>query len=236
MNFSIIIPIFNEELNIGSLVDEIFISLKKDNNIFELILVNDASTDDSLVEIKKLNNIHPEIIKFIDNKKNLGQSFSIIEGVKISLYKTIVTLDGDGQNNPNDIPLLLKKYYSNEKLSLVGGVRINRKDSLLKIISSKLANTVRRNILKDDCSDTGCSLKVFDKEVFLKFPFFNGIHRFLPALFKGYGEKTFFINVDHRQRINGNSKYGIFDRFFKGIKDLIKVAKIIKEFKINSAK
>ena len=234
MNFSIIIPIFNEELNLTKLVDEIFLYLTDYKKNFELILVNDNSKDNSLIEIIKLKNKYPEIIKFIDNSKNLGQSYSLLEGIKISSYKTIVTLDGDGQNNPKDIPLLLGKYFMDEKLFLVGGIRINRKDSFIKIISSKIANSLRRYILKDDCTDTGCSLKVFDKEIFMKFPFFNGIHRFLPALYKGYGMKTNFINVDHRHRVYGISKYGTFNRLFKGIKDLIKVYRIIRTFRNNS--
>ena len=102
---------------------------------------------------------------------------------------------------------------------------------MIKIISSKIANKFRNLILKDDCLDTGCSLKVFDRNTFLKFPFFNGIHRFLPALFRGYGKKTFFIEVDHRSRIYGISKYGTFIRLIRGVRDLIKVVKIIKKFK-----
>ena len=100
---------------------------------------------------------------------------------------------------------------------------------MVKVLSSRVANYIRRSILKDNCSDTGCSLKVFDKKTFLKFPFFDGMHRFLPALFSGCGKKTFFIDVDHRPRKYGFSKYGTFGRAFRGIVDLIKVAKIIKK-------
>jgi len=231
--FSIIIPIYNEELNISGLVDEIFLSLIKYQNRFEIILVNDASSDNSLNIIKSLTYKYSNIIKFINNNSNLGQSFSLIEGIKKSLYKTIVTLDGDGQNNPKDIPFLIDKYFSDDKLFLIGGIRIKRKDSFIKIISSRVANFMRKKILNDNCNDTGCSLKVFDKDVFMEFPFFNGIHRFLPALFKGYGKNTFFLNVDHRARIYGYSKYGIFLRLVRGIKDLIKVNRILKEFRRN---
>ena len=118
---------------------------------------------------------------------------------------------------------------------MVGGIRFRRKDNLIKIFSSKVANSIRSKILKDNCPDTGCSLKVFDKHVFMQFPFFNGIHRFLPALFKGFGKQTYFINVDHRFRIHGHSKYGTFLRLFRGIKDLIRVAIILKKFKRNRA-
>ena len=229
--FTIVIPIFNEELNIKNLIEEIFQYLTEYENKFDIILINDASTDDSLKEINKLVNEYPKIIKLIDNKNNLGQSYSLIEGIKSSVNKTIVTLDGDGQNHPKDIPILLKKYFFNSDLFLVGGIRLIRKDSFVKIISSKIANSLRSKILMDGCPDTGCSLKVFDKDVFMNFPFFKGIHRFLPALYKGFGKDTFFINVSHRYRLYGKSKYGTFGRLFNGIRDLIKVAKIIRNFK-----
>ncbi len=223
-SFSIIVPLYNESNNIYKLVTEIYNSLKKYNN-FELILVNDGSEDNTKDILEKIKINYP--IKIVENKSNLGQSFSIWIGIKYSNHKTIITLDGDGQNNPYDIPKLLKIYFSN-KFSLVGGIRKKRKDSLLKIISSKTANKIRSAILKDNCIDTGCSLKVFDKDIFLSFPFFDGLHRFLPALFKGYGMNTFFIEVDHRPRISGISKYGTLDRLYKGIIDIIRVKKIIK--------
>jgi dolichol-phosphate mannosyltransferase len=232
-NFSIVIPIFNEGDNIVKLVHEIFKSLNSNIDNFEINLVDDASTDKTLTSIKILKDIYSKKIKIISNEKNIGQSFSIIEGIKQSSYNTIVTLDGDGQNNPKDIPILLNYYFLNKDIYLVGGIRKKRRDSFLKKLSSRIANSVRKTILNDKCIDTGCSLKVFDKKIFMKFEFFNGIHRFIPALFVGYGKKTFFIDVDHRPRIYGYSKYGTFGRLFRGIKDLIKVAKIIKKLKSN---
>ena len=114
---------------------------------------------------------------------------------------------------------------------LVGGIRKKRQDSLTKILSSRVANKIRSMIFNDGCNDTGCSLKIFDKQIFLKFPFFSGIHRFLPSLFTGYGYRTFFIDVDHRLRIKGSSNYGTLDRLFRGIIDIIKVRKIIRDYK-----
>jgi len=225
--FSIVIPIFNEEDNIEILIDEIFLNLN-DYSEFEIILVNDGSIDNSSTTI---SNLKYQNIKLIDRNVNKGQSYSILEGVKNSKYQTIITLDGDGQNNPKDIPILLNKYFSDKQLSLVGGIRVKRKDSYIKILSSIIANRVRSFILKDNCSDTGCSLKVFDKKIFLKFPFFTGMHRFLPALFSGFGYKTFFLDVDHRARKKGFSKYGTFDRLYKGIIDIRKVINILKENK-----
>jgi len=225
--FSIVIPIFNEEDNIEILIDEIFLNLN-DYSEFEIILVNDGSIDNSSATI---SNLKYQNLKLIDRSVNKGQSYSILEGVKNSKYQTIITLDGDGQNNPKDIPILLNKYFSDKQLSLVGGIRVKRKDSFIKILSSRIANRVRSFILKDNCSDTGCSLKVFDKKIFLTFPFFTGMHRFLPALFSGFGYKTFFLEVDHRTRKKGFSKYGTFDRLYKGIIDIRKVINILKENK-----
>ena len=113
-------------------------------------------------------------------------------------------------------------------MKLIGGIRRNRKDNFTKIISSKIANSIRSRILNDECIDTGCALKIFDKKIFLSFPFFDGVHRFLPALFKGYGYETLFIDVNHRKRNHGISKYGTMNRLFAGIRDIIKVKKILK--------
>ena len=227
-DFSIVIPVYNESTNIEKLVPEIIHSLTKYQK-YELILINDGSSDNTLEVIEKITKNYSLLL--INNETNKGQSFSIWTGIKKSNYNTIVTLDGDGQNNPNDIPKLLDEYFSKKLYSLIGGIRKNRKDNFLKLISSKIANQIRSFILKDNCVDTGCSLKVFDKEIFLSFPFFDGLHRFLPALYNGYGYKTNFVNVDHRPRVKGYSKYGTLDRLFKGIIDIIKVKKIIRKQK-----
>ena len=227
MSFSVIIPFYNEEQNIKDLIAEVIKSLNKYDN-YELILINDASSDNTskiLNNIKKENN---QDVNIITNNINIGQSFSIIKGVKFAKHNTIVTLDGDGQNNPKDIPKLLRTYNENN-LYLIGGIRSKRKDILIKIISSKIANSIRKFFLKDGCDDTGCSLKVFNKQIFLKLPEFNGLHRFLPAFYSGFGYKTDFINVDHRHRKFGKSKYGTFLRLIRGVKDLIKVYLIIKK-------
>ncbi len=233
MKFSIVIPTYNEEQSIFGLVDEIFDILINKNKIknFQIVLVNDSSTDGTLKKFNELKRKYRDKIKIISNELNLGQSFSIIRGIQEADFDTVVTMDADGQNNPKDIYKLLDIYFSNEKVFLVGGIRKKRKDNFIKKISSKIANNVRNFILKDNCSDTGCSLKVFDKETFLKFPKFKGIHRFLPALFTGYKKKSLFIDVDHRPRIHGYSKYGTFDRLFTGIKDLIRVYNIIKKYR-----
>lgn len=227
INFSIIIPIFNESNNIFRLVEEI-IHQKFDENKYEIIIVNDSSTDDfkqKLINFKlnsKINVIHLN--------KQQGQSNAIAVGIKNSKYDNIITMDGDGQNNPNDINKLVNIYQNDLSISLVSGIRKNRKDNLSKIISSRIANKVRMLYLKDKCIDTGCSLKIFKKIIFNKFEFFDGIHRFIPSLYEGTGHKVAYVYVSHRKRLYGKSKYDNFKRLYRGIIDMIKVKKQIKKF------
>lgn len=225
-SFSIVIPIYNEIDNINSLISEIENSINFVNN-FEIVIVDDCSTDGSEKKITKY--LQKKNIKLIKNKKNEGQSYSISVGIKNSSSNIIVTIDGDGQNDPKDIKKLYDRYTTSTKIKLVSGIRNKRKDNFIKVSSSVVANYIRNLILKDGCRDTGCSLKIFDRNIFLSFPFFNGIHRFLPALFVGFGYKVIYTNVNHRKRFYGKSKYGMANRLFRGIKDLILVKKIISK-------
>ena len=220
---SIIIPVYNESDSILQLIIETEKFLKSKIE-YELIIVDDGSVDETVNILNKSK----KNIKLISNKKNLGQSKSLLNGIKNSSYDTVVTMDGDGQNNPSDIFSMIKLFFENN-CDLVSGIRLKRRDNLIKIISSRIANFVRSKYLNDECKDTGCALKVFKKNIFLSFPFFDGIHRFLPALFKGYGYCVQFIEVDHRHRIAGVSKYGTVNRLFKGLKDMYYVKKIIKK-------
>lgn len=228
MTFSIIIPAFNEEKNISILINEIYATLSNSYE-FEIIVVDDCSTDNTNEELRSISNDKKIII--IRNEKNSGQSYSLLQGIKKSTYDTIISIDADLQNNPRDIPKLIELFITDKNIGLVGGIRNNRRDTKIKIITSKIANYVRRNVLADDCSDTGCSLKVFKRKYFLSIPYFNGLHRFLPAFFKAMGCKTKFLNVDHRQRVNGISKYNTLNRLFRGCRDLWKVYFIIKKLK-----
>lgn len=224
-DISVIIPVYNEMENIPILIDEIDETLKNNYN-FEIIFIDDCSDDNSYKILNQYKDKYQ--LRIYRNKKNLGQSYSIYKGVKNAINNIIVTLDADGQNDPKDIPVLMDAYKK-KNLKLIGGIRENRKDNYVKIISSKIANKIRQYLLNDNCKDTGCGLKIFDRNIFLLFPYFNGIHRFLPALFKGYGHKTDFINVNHRVRKYGKSKYGTIDRLFRGIRDIIKVKNIINK-------
>ena len=229
MKFSIVIPIFNEQDNIRVLINEIKNELIHFNNEYEIIIVDDGSTDSTVKILEKEVNNKLVLLK---NKINFGQSYSLKKGIENSKSDIIVTIDGDLQNNPTDIPRMINAYY-NKNLKLLGGIRKKRQDIFTKKIASYLANSIRKKILNDDCDDTGCGLKVFDKKVFLNLPFFNGIHRFLPALFKASNLNISYIEVDHRKRYMGYSKYGNFKRFLWGIRDIIKVMKIIKRIKSN---
>ena len=225
VSFSIVIPIYNEELSIKDLIDEIFKSLENIKQRFELIIIDDASNDNTSNIISLLKKKYDFTYK--KNKVNQGQSYSILQGIKLSKYITIVTMDGDGQNNPNNIMTLLDVYGEINEYHLVAGIRNKRQDSFLKKISSRIANKVRSYILKDHCSDTGCSLKVFNKNYFIKMPYFDSIHRFIPSLFEANNLSVIYIPVDHRPRLKGKSKYGTFDRLFKGVIDLYKVYRLI---------
>ncbi len=231
-NISIVIPVLNEEDNLENLINEIMKNHLIEI-ITEIILVDDFSKDNSKIIILSLSKIFNKI-KFYAHDKNYGQSKALLTGIKNAKNNIIITLDADGQNNPNDIKNLYKCYIKKNKIKLVGGIRKVRKDSLTKIYSSKIANKIRKFILNDDCEDSGCSLKIFDKEMFLKLPFFDGLHRFLPALFKYSGSENVFIEVDHRERKYGYSKYDNLYRAIKGIIDLYKVKKIINN--INNGK
>lgn len=235
-SISIVIPLYNEERNIKILFEDLINSLHK-NFIFQLIFVDDGSTDESKKILESIMALKKCDMKVVYLKKNRGQSYAIKIGIETAKYEDIVTIDSDLQNKPSDIIKLANFYFkNNEQYSLVGGIRKKRRDSMVKIFSSKIANKIRKFFLNDNCDDTGCSLKIFKKSIFLSFVYFNGIHRFLPAMFKGYGYKTFFLDVDHRHRIYGVSKYGVSNRLFRGIRDLIKVKIILMKNKYTNNK
>tara|TARA_B100000029_G_C17569574_1_gene956148 strand:- start:237 stop:929 length:693 start_codon:yes stop_codon:yes gene_type:complete len=227
LKFSLIIPVYNESENIKTLYNEIKFS-EAYVYLNNIIFIDDASKDNSLIILNQIIKKDKKVI-VLKHDINNGQSKSIKTGIDFSNDKYVITLDGDGQNDPNDIIKLIRILEKNKNISLVGGIRINRKDQFIKKYSSIVANKIRRIILNDDCDDTGCALKIFDREIFIKFPFFKGVHRFLPALFKGSGYKCYFINVNHRPRIQGKSNYGTLDRLFVGIRDIFRVKKILNK-------
>ncbi len=216
---SIVIPVHNEEENIELLLDNIFNSMKNSVN-FEVIIVNDGSSDHTEEKILNLKNKYSDI-SYIKHIYQSGQSSALISGVEYSKFDWILTLDGDGQNDPNDIKkfILLRDKIANDKL-LLAGYRKLRQDSFYKKLQSKFANKVRAFILKDNTPDTGCGIKLFNKKLFLSFPRFNHMHRFLPALAIYFNADVQSIDVNHLPRKNGQSHYDMWGRLKVGIIDI----------------
>ena len=236
MNLSIIIPVFNESENISNLLIEISEALSTYNH--EILVIDDSSTDSTIEVLKSIKQSN-ENLRILSHSENYGQSNAIKTGISSSKHDVIVTIDGDGQNDPRDIPILVEEYVKrniNYPRVMIAGYRYSRKDSFLKRFSSKYANMLRNFLLKDNVPDTGCGLKVFDKKSFLELPFFNHIHRYLPALFIAQGGKVFSVKVSHRPRVKGVSKYGFHNRFWVGIHDLLGVFWLQKRSKKNSFK
>lgn len=219
---SVVIPVFNELDNIASLTQEIQSALIGQD--YEIIYVNDGSTDGSGALLKELCQTVKEL-KVIQHTRSFGQSVAMLTGIRAARGKWIATLDGDGQNDPGDIPNLLKRMQIAEDSStlLIVGFRNKRQDTWLKRFSSKVANRVRALLLKDNTPDTGCGLKLFPRAAFLELPHFKNMHRFLPALFVRNGWQVVSVEVNHRPRLRGISKYGLHNRLWVGIVDLLGV-------------
>jgi dolichol-phosphate mannosyltransferase len=227
--FSVIIPMYNEVDNVEPLLTELHNSLANFAD-YEIIVIDDGSNDGTLQRLNDLMLKMPQL-RVLRHRSNYGQSAGVYTGVKHAKNPWIVTLDGDGQNDPADIPAmfnLIQNLASASKPILVVGHRNKRKDNWLRLVSSRIANNVRAYLLKDDCPDTGCGLKVFQREAFLTLPHFNHIHRFLPALFRRAGGEVINIPVQHRPRMLGRSKYGVMNRLWVGIVDIFGVVWLIR--------
>lgn len=206
MKYSIVIPIYNEVGNIQGLIEEIENAMAPFNNSWELIFVDDGSKDGTKELLFSLRKDH---IRSIHLKKNCGQTSALDAGFKKARGDCIITLDGDGQNDPNDIPLLIREMKT---CDLISGKRKKREDSVLKRIISRYANSIRQAFLQDQTSDTGCSLKIMRRDKLLTIKLYKGMHRFLPALFQIEGYSTKEVEVNHRPRRYGKSKYSLFSR------------------------
>jgi dolichol-phosphate mannosyltransferase len=219
---SIVIPAYNEAENIGTLISEI--KQLELNSVYEIIIVDDASSDDTYASTLTLKAAVPEL-RIIQHESTYGQSAAVATGVAHADGELIVTMDGDGQNNPADIPRLINALLSskNANLRMVAGFRKKRDDPPWRIISSKIANSVRSFFLRDQTPDTGCGLKVFYRSAFISLPFFDHMHRFLPALIQMQGGDVISVEVSHRARIHGTSKYGTLNRLWVGIIDIFGV-------------
>jgi dolichol-phosphate mannosyltransferase len=223
MDLSIVIPVKNEAGNIAPLVAETVAALDGLAD-YEIVYVDDGSTDATVSEIRDLQVSLPRL-RLVRHSAACGQSAAIRSGVKAAHGRWIATLDGDGQNDPADIPALWHIVQDSPAVPplLIAGHRAHRQDSWSKRRASRLANAVRRRLLHDDTPDTGCGLKLFRRTLFLDLPYFDHMHRFLPALVLREGGIVRSVPVNHRPRRRGVSKYGVFDRLLVGITDLLGV-------------
>lgn len=219
---SIVIPVFNESGAIEPLLREIADSMSGFS--YEILVVDDGSRDDTRNILKHLLQKQFPHLRVLRHDRNYGQSAAIDTGIHAARGRWVATLDGDGQNEPADIHRLLQVRDGAETVQLICGLRRKRRDSLLKRLSSRLANAVRARILADATPDTGCGLKLIHRETYLSLPRFNHMHRFLPALILRAGGCVVSIEVGHRARHSGISKYGIHNRLWVGIVDLLGVA------------
>ncbi|KAF3363299.1 Undecaprenyl-phosphate 4-deoxy-4-formamido-L-arabinose transferase [Chlamydiales bacterium STE3] len=217
--YSIVIPLKNEEENIQELVAELNPVMEAQQSPWELICVDDGSTDNTLAHLKDLQKSHPHL-RILAFEKNYGQSSAFDAGFKAALGDFVITLDGDRQNDPRDIPKLIAAA---QHADLVTGHRVNRRDPLSKKIISRIANFIRSRFCRDEIPDTGCSLKLYRRSCLEKIKLYHGMHRFLPALFKIEGYRIAVVPVNHRERVKGVTKYNFFNRSFNTIADMLAV-------------
>jgi dolichol-phosphate mannosyltransferase len=229
---SIVVPVRNEAGNIAPLVGEIAKAIDGQWH-FEVVYVNDGSNDATEQELRQLMAQFPWLRR-IRHRESCGQSAAVRSGVAAARAPLVVTLDGDGQNDPAFIPALIRTIEAGApRTGLVAGQRIGRKASGFKKLQSRIANSVRGAVLRDGTRDTGCGLKAFRREVFLKLPYFDGLHRFLPALVRREGYAIAYVDVVDRPRAHGVSNYGMWDRLWVGIMDLAGVWWLIRRKKRN---
>jgi dolichol-phosphate mannosyltransferase len=229
LDVSVVIPVCNEQENVEPLAREIHVALSG-RYAFETIFVDDGSTDGTAQAVLAAKAAGMPEIRLIRHSVRSGQSAAVATGVRKAGAPWIATLDGDGQNDPADIPKLLDTALQSKsaRLRLVMGNRTTRRDTWLRRLSSRVANGVRGGLLKDGTPDTGCGIKVFDRTVFLDMPRFNHMHRFMPALFQREGFEVVSVPVNHRERTRGKSKYGLNNRLWVGIVDLFGVMWLIR--------
>jgi dolichol-phosphate mannosyltransferase len=227
---SIVVPVRNEAGNIGPVIAEITAALDGRWN-HEIIYVDDGSTDATPERLVSAMKSQPNL-RQIRHGASAGQSAAVRSGVRAARGAIVATLDGDGQNNPAFLPDLISAIeQGGDRTGLAAGQRVGRKDTGFKKIQSRIANAVRNSILHDGTRDTGCGLKAFRREVFLALPYFDGLHRFLPALVRREGYDIVYVDVTDRPRHSGVSNYGFFDRLWIGIMDLAGVWWLIRRKK-----
>lgn len=224
-DLAVVIPVHNEQGNIGPLLDEVDAAFAVATVTIEIIVVDDGSTDGTREVLREARARRPNLT-VVEHDANRGQSASLLTGVETARACWIATLDGDGQNDPGDIPELWAMVVDGNRdpsLKMVAGHRRKRQDTWLRRTSSRVANSFRGGLLGDRTPDTGCGLKLFERETFLRLPHFDHFHRFLPALVQRAGGRVMSVDVGHRPRSSGVSHYGVGNRLWVGLVDLLGV-------------
>jgi dolichol-phosphate mannosyltransferase len=221
---AIVVPVYNEEDNVPTLAQELHSAMELIDARYEIVFVDDASTDGTWAKISEARE-SDERVRGLHHERNAGQSAALWTGIVNTRSEIVVTLDGDCQNDPSDLPRLL---HALRDCDFVCGVRMKRRDNWLRRISTKVARVARRRVLKVDFRDTGCAFRAFRREALRGVFPFNGLHRFLPVLVHANGAQTKEISINHRPRVAGVSKYGLWNRLWRGIYDLIAIAWYLK--------
>lgn len=232
--FAIVIPMLNEGENAPALLSGCLAAASPLGS-FEIVVTNDGSTDGTAAALSAFAVAHPGLLTIVTHARSAGQSAAVHAAVRAACAPLIVTLDGDGQNPPGELPKMLAPLLAPDappRLALVAGQRVKRDDPLPKRMASRAANRLRGFLLRDGTRDTGCGLKAFRREAFLDLPYFNHMHRFLPALFQRDGWQVAHVDVSHRPRIAGASKYTNLGRAIVGASDLIGVAWLIRRRRV----
>jgi dolichol-phosphate mannosyltransferase len=231
IQLSVVVPVCNEAENVEPLAREIDAALK--DRDYEMIFIDDGSTDDTAPNLLRLKPALPRL-RVLRHSFRSGQSAAVASGVRAARAPWVATLDGDGQNDPADIPKLIaaRDDVANRGVQLfMGNRKASRKDSVFRKLQSNVANGVRSGLLGDGTPDTGCGIKLFSREVFVELPRFDHMHRFLPALFMRHGARVISIPVSHRPRTRGISKYGMLNRLWVGIIDIAGVMWLRRRYK-----
>jgi dolichol-phosphate mannosyltransferase len=231
VELSVVVPVCNEAENVEPLAREIDAALS--GRAYEMIFVDDGSTDDTAANLLKLKGSLPAL-RVLRHSFRSGQSAAVASGVRAARAPWVATLDGDGQNDPADIPGLIAARDSSAGRGVqlfMGNRTASRKDTAYRRLQSRIANGVRSGLLGDGTPDTGCGIKLFSRDVFMDLPRFDHMHRFLPALFQRQGARVISVPVSHRQRTRGTSKYGMLNRLWVGIVDIVGVMWLRKRYK-----
>jgi len=220
VDISIIVPVFDEAENVLPLVGEVAAAMRSEERRWELVFVDDASTDATWQKIQEAHRLDPRV-RGLKHVRNSGQSAALWTGISATTAPILATLDGDLQNDPADLPRLLAELA---KVDFVSGMRVSRRDNFVRRTSSRLARWARKAVLKVSFHDTGCALRAFKRSALDGVFAFNGLHRFLPLLVHGGGATTLEVPVNHRPRVAGVSKYGVWNRLWRGLYDLFAIA------------